>query len=48
MENKLIRSIHILVVFMTFLFSGCALNVDIGGFFFPADLIDSRFKQSGQ
>ncbi|MEI8272799.1 MAG: metallophosphoesterase [Paludibacter sp.] len=48
MENKLIRSIHILVVFMTFLFSGCSLNVDIGGFFFPADLIDSRFKQSEQ
>ncbi len=48
MENKLKSSIHIFLVLMTFFFSGCSLNVDIGGFFFPSDLIDSRFKQSEQ
>ena len=48
MENKLNRPIHILLISMVFLFLGCSLNVDVGGFFFPADLIDSRFKQSEQ
>ena len=48
MENKLKRTIHISLILMALLLSGCSLNVDIGGFFFPGDLIDSRFKQSEQ
>ncbi len=44
MENKIKLSFILLVFFL----SGCGNILDTSGFFFPDDLIDSRFVQSDQ
>jgi len=44
MANQLKIPFVLLVV----LFYGCSSTLDFGGFFFPADLVDTRFVQSDQ
>jgi len=44
MANQLKYTLVLLVTF----FYGCSFTLDFGGFFFPGDLVDSRFVQSDQ
>ena len=42
------NQLKIVLVLLATMLSGCTSTLDFSGFFFPADLVDSRFTQSDQ